>query len=103
MSVLDKEAFMNRLKERIGDDNSDEAVAFIEDMTDTFDDMSNKLSDTTDWKQKYEENDTMWRNKYRERFFTGVEEHVGDNHDNFSDDTPEKPTTFEELFEVKEN
>lgn len=96
MAVLTKEEFMKRINERIGEDNSDEAIAFMEDMTDTYDDMSNKLSDTTDWKQKYEENDTAWRNKYRERFSSPSE---NDGHEGTGNqDEPPVPMTYEELF-----
>ena len=33
MAVLNKEQFLARLQERIGEDTSDEAMTFIEDMT----------------------------------------------------------------------
>lgn len=71
MAILKREDFINKLKARIGDDTSDDSLQFIEDMTDTYDDLSkNKgTGDTTDWKSMYEENDKMWRQKYRDRFF----------------------------------
>ena len=95
MSVLSKEEFMNRINERIGEDTSDEAIAFMEDMSDTYNDMSSKLSDTTDWKQKYEENDTAWRNKYRERFTSSND----DSHEGVgTPDEPPTPMTYEDLF-----
>lgn len=92
MAVLNRDDFISRINARIGEDNSDEALSFIEDMSDTFDDMSNRLSDSTDWKQKYEDNDKEWRNKYRERFSEG-----GSNNDH---DITEPPVikTFDDLF-----
>lgn len=92
MSVLNKEDYLARIQGIIGEDNSDEAMAFIEDMTDTFEDMNTRLEDKTDWKQKYEENDTEWRNKYKERFFSSSEE------DNEEIDEPQTPLTFDDLF-----
>ena len=74
MPYLNKDEFMARIKERIGEDLSDDAVSFIEDASDTYDELIRRSSDTEDWKTKYEENDSQWRQKYRERFFTSGEE-----------------------------
>lgn len=95
MAVLSKEDFLSRIKERIGDDNSDEAIAFMEDMSDTYEDMANKVTDSTDWKKKYEENDKAWRDKYKERFTSShnEDEDLSDN----DNDTP-PPKTFDDLF-----
>ena len=59
MAVLNKEEFLSRLQERIGEDTSDEAMTFIEDMTDTFNDMETRSNGQSDeeWKTKYEELD----------------------------------------------
>lgn len=95
MAVLSKEEFMASINSRIGEDNSDEALTFIENMSDTYDDMASKLADTTDWKQKYEENDAEWRNKYRERFSTPSE--TGHT-DEGAKDEPSSPMTYEDLF-----
>ena len=71
MAVLNKEQFLARLQERIGEDTSDEAMTFIEDMTDTFNDMETRSNGQSDeqWKQKYTELDKSWREKYKARFF----------------------------------
>jgi CRISPR/Cas system CSM-associated protein Csm5 (group 7 of RAMP superfamily) len=94
MAVLSKEDFLTRINERIGDDNSDEAIAFMEDMSDTYEDMANKITDSTDWKKKYEENDKAWRDKYKERF---ISSHNEDEDLSGNDDTP-LPKTFDDLF-----
>lgn len=94
MAVLSKEDFLSRINERIGDDNSDEAIAFMEDMSDTYEDMANKITDSTDWKKKYEENDKAWRDKYKERF---ISSHNEDEDLSGNDDTP-LPKTFDDLF-----
>ena len=69
MAILSKNDFMSKIKEIIGEDTSDNALAFVEDMTDTYNDLEGKKSDDTDWKSMYEENDKKWREKYRARFF----------------------------------
>lgn len=100
MAVLTKEDFMKKVTERIGEDKSDEAIAFMEDMTDTFNDLSEKASDTTDWKAKYEENDKMWRDKYTERF-SSTGEDVKDPTVP-KEETDDSPKTFEELFKTED-
>lgn len=95
MAVLERDKFFERIKEQMGDTSTDEAIAFLEDMTDTYNSLSGS-GDGTDWKKKYDENDAAWRKKYTERFFSG-------------DTTPpppggdpehDKPLTFENLFKT---
>ena len=97
MAVLSKEEFMNRLKERIGEDTSDEAMTFIEDMTDTFNDMETRSNGQSDeeWKTKYEELDKSWREKYKARFFNSETTPA-----DVKDDAKEK--TYADLFEERE-
>lgn len=69
MPVLKKEEYFNRLHERIGTDTSDEAISFLEDMTDTFNDLEKRAKgDGEDWSKKYKELDEAWKAKYRHRF-----------------------------------
>lgn len=99
MAIKSKEELLNAINERFSEDNSDEALSFIEDVTDTITELETRATDSTDWKQKYEENDKEWREKYRSRFFEGVKQ--DENEDEFEEvETP--ITTFEQLFEVKE-
>lgn len=71
MAILSKEKFFESVKNRLGDDVSDEAMSFLEDITDTYNDLETKSSnkDSEDWKSKYEELDKTWREKYKARFF----------------------------------
>lgn len=92
--VLTKEEFLSKIKERIGENPTDEDISFVEDMTDTID----SLSQGDDWQKKYEENDAMWRKKYTERFFTPDKE---------SEKEPEETKdseeiTIDDLFESEE-
>lgn len=92
MAVKTIEEIMTAVRGRIGEDTSDEALSFVEDIHDTL----NSLSSAEDWKQKYEQNDAEWRAKYKERFF---------NPDKPAEPEPEpqpEPTeklTFDKLFE----
>ena len=105
MAVLSKEEFMKRLKEQVGEDTSDETVSFIEDMTDTFNDLETRSSGNSDeqWKQKYDELDKSWRKKYKDRFFnseTIPEQTKDEQEEDVKDDGEEK--TFADLFEERE-
>ena len=101
--ILNKEDFINRVKERIGEDMTDDDISFLEDMTDTFEDLEER-ADTENWREKYDELDRTWRQKYIDRFNGKVE-----SDDDFVEDQPgedeieyEKPKTYEDLFRVGE-
>lgn len=68
MAILSRDDFMNAIKTRIGDDTSDDAIKFLEDVTDTYNALD-KNNSGEDWEKRYNENDKMWREKYRARFF----------------------------------
>ena len=97
--VKSKDELLTDIKTRLGDDTSDEAIALIENISDTIDNLESKANDTTDWKVKYEENDNAWRTKYRERFFNADTQQEDD--EEFEE--TETPKTFDDLFKVKEN
>lgn len=103
--VLNKEDFMKRLQEHIGEDTSDGAMSFIEDMTDTFNDMETRSSGNNNeqWQKKYDELDKTWREKYKARFFnseTTPEDTKNVQEDDVKDDGNEK--TYADLFEERE-
>lgn len=103
MSVLNKEDYFSKIKARIGDDSSDDALSFIEDMTDTFNDLESRTNDSENWKQKYDDLDKTWREKYRARFFdagTTPEDVKDDQKDDVLDDAEEKD--FDDLFTERE-
>lgn len=97
--VKSRDEILEIIRGRIGDDNSDEALSFIEDITDTVNDYESRLADSTDWKTKYEENDKNWRERYKERFFSNE---IDETEITTNEVVDETPTTYEELFEVKE-
>lgn len=61
MAVRTREELLNHVKNLLGERSDDEALAIIEDFTDSI--------DAEDWRAKYNENDAAWRARYRERFF----------------------------------
>ena len=98
MAVRTQQEILESLKARIGDSTDDDTLAFIEDVTDTLTDYETRVSDSTNWKEKYETNDAEWRQRYRDRFFGNTDtDTVVDNSDVVKTET-EKPMTFEDLF-----
>ena len=90
MAIKTIEELMGAVRARVGEDTSDEAIAFVEDVSDTL----TSLSNAEDWKKKYEENDAEWRKRYQDRFFNPDKPN-----DPEPDQDPEpKKLTFDELF-----
>ena len=102
MAVLSRDDFMARINERVGDDNSDDALSFIEDMTDTFDNLSSNNNED-EWEKKYNELDTKWREKYKARFMspgTDSQRVIDEQEEDIKGDGTE--TTFDDLFKERE-
>lgn len=98
MAVRTREELMEAIRGRVGD--SDEDLAFIEDVTDTLSDLESRAADQTDWQARYEENDREWRERYRSRFFNNEETLEPDP----ADPDPEEhktPTSYDELFDYE--
>lgn len=105
MSVLSRDDFLGRVRGRLGEDLSDDDITLIEDMSDTYDDMYNKINDNTDWKSKYDELDKSWRQKYVDRFNGKVDSdsELGIENTGFETEKEndyESPKTYEELFSM---
>lgn len=97
MAIKTKEELLESIRIKFGDDDSDETLAFLEDVTDTIDDLEEKAKgDGKDWKAEAERIDADWRRKYRERFFSS------DKPDD-PDDAPVPDSivtkSFDDLFE----
>lgn len=71
MSVLSKDDFLASVRARIGDDNSDEAIAFIENMSDTYDDLANGTHEGYVTQEEYDNLNRNWAEKYKNRFTEG--------------------------------
>ena len=106
MAVLNKADFMNAIKSRIGEDNSDETLKFLEDISDTYNDLEKKLNPNKktdeEWQSELEAKDKEWREKYKARFFEGIETE-GNPEEKMVNPEPKKPTpeetiTVDDLF-----
>lgn len=66
---------MDSLSKVLGENNSDDALALLEDVSDTLDtantDLPTKLQEAED---KYNDLDKAWRQKYRDRFLQSKED-----------------------------
>lgn len=72
MSTLNKEEYFASIRNMLGDRNDEDAIKFLEDMTDTFSSLEKGVKgDGIDWEQKYKENDKAWADRYRRRFLNG--------------------------------
>lgn len=102
MAILSKDEFFSRLHDRLGEDTSDESISFLEDMTDTYNDLSTRSNgDGVDWEKKYHELDESWKKRYRHRFFSG-DTGVPDTTTNDDSNEYEGETvTVEDLFTEK--
>lgn len=94
MAVRSSDEILNALKEQFSDNTSDEALGIIEDISDTL----ASLSESEDWKSKYENNDKEWRKKYRDRFFSGSGNEQEEDEEDEEDG--KKPLLYENLFKI---
>ena len=106
MSKRTKDELLSALRGVLGDNQSDEAIELIEDITDTFEapaeDWEQKFKDNdAAWRQKFKDNDAAWRQKYTVRFFAGdVDQGDGGNTETVIESgETEKNLTYDELFE----
>ena len=84
----------------IGENQSDEAVSLIENVSDSIDDTDENLREENNrLKQEKDDLDKAWRQKYIDRF--NNEENKDDKQSEVIDvdDSDDKPLTFENLFE----
>lgn len=97
MAVVNKDTIMERLRENFNDNDSDDVLGLLEDVTDTLNDYQSRLEENGDWKERYEQNDREWRQKYKDRFFNNEPEPDPEPEPD-KDSEQATPTTFEELF-----
>lgn len=106
MGILNREEFFAKLESRLSNDTSDEGIAFLEDMTDTYNDLERKANgDGVDWEARCREIDESWKKRYRHRFFSGGCEIMGavGNEPNVIDEYSPEEINFDSLFTKKED
>lgn len=99
MAVVSKEVLLERIRSMTGGENaeSDESISLLEDISDTFEDLSAQVSQAGDYKKKYEENDAEWRKRYRDRFFSSSGDEGSPSKDDPTEESETK-VTYESLF-----
>ena len=96
MAIKTKDELIQSLNAVLGDNASDEALALMEDVSDTLDDSTAR--GTVDWEQKYRENDAAWRARYRDRFMNNDDNNATPDIDPIINPAPAERPTFENLF-----
>lgn len=98
--ILKREQFMSAIGEYVGDDNSEQALQFIENVTDTFNDLEKRAVNGEDFvpKAELQKVNDEWAKKYKERFLQGTPQIIDSQTGNEPDDESEKPLLFENLF-----
>lgn len=105
MAVLTLEELTQLISDKFGETPDDDAISIIENVTDTFNDLSGKVN--TEWlneKAKLEQavidKDNEWRKKYTERFLTGNSSHDSENEYDYENDDKSKESeiTIDDLF-----
>lgn len=94
MVIETREEYLKRIGDRIGD--SAEDLAFLEDMTDTYDNLT-ALSDKETIERLTADNEEL-RRKYKERFFTPADTADPEEPEEEEPEEEEVKTQFEELF-----
>ena len=97
MAIRTNIEILDAIKERFSEDNSDETLALIEDISDTLNNYQHITEDETDWKNRYEENDKEWREKYKARFFNPEEMPKEKKAETYDEDEPAS-LTYDKLF-----
>lgn len=96
------EEFIKIIHDFIGDDTSERALKFVDDVTNAFNSaVSSSSSDNEDWHKKYDELNESWRKKYMHRFFNG-DVNFDTNDDDETSETTAETITTEDLFDEKE-
>lgn len=93
MAVRTRDEIMAQLQTLVGEDTSDETLAFIQDVSDTIG-TENNAQRITELETQLAQQDEEWRKKYRDAFFTGKPDET------LEEDEPvdNKPKSFMDLF-----
>ena len=104
MAVRKINEILESYKELYSENEGEKDIEFLEDITDTLNDYETRVSDSTNWKEKYETNDAEWKKRYRDRFFGGESDDSDDSDDSEDQDSEEQkePKTYEDLFKEGE-
>lgn len=94
---LSREEYFSKIHEKLGSDNSDDNISFIEDLTDTYNELEKRSKSEIDWEAKYNELNESWKTRYRHRFFSGDNSNIPTDDKQDSGYQPDT-VTIEDLF-----
>lgn len=109
MAVRTRDEISAKIKAILGERADDEALEFLEDISDTFDDYEKRGSAPTneqiermkeDYEARIDELDKSWRQRYRDRFLGLPTDKEPEDY--VEEEIKEKELTFEGLFERKD-
>ena len=104
MAIKSREELLDALQNIVGENRDDYVLSFIEDVTDTFNDLETKQGTpitNDEYEQKLKDQDAAWRQKYYDRFFGKGDEKPAPPASN-PEPVNVEPTHYEDLFEFKE-
>ena len=93
MAVRTKEEIIASLNSIFGDNNSDDVLNILTDVSDTLGSATDAQR-ITELENQLAEQDANWRKKYRDAFLSSADEPD-------EPDKPNKPKKFEDLFSVQ--
>lgn len=93
MAIKSSEEIMANLNDILGDNNSDEVLAFMTDLRDTLGGQ-NDAQKIAELENQLQEQDATWRKKYRDAFLSGADE-------SFEEEQNKRPRKYEDLFATK--
>ena len=93
MAVRTKEEIIASLNSIFGDNNSDDVLNILTDVSDTLGSATDAQR-ITELENQLAQQDANWRKKYRDAFLSGADEPD-------EPDKPKKPKKFEDLFSVQ--
>lgn len=98
------EEFIKIVHDFIGDDTSERALKFVDDVTDAFNSaVTDNVSDNEDWHKKYDELNEAWRKKYMHRFFGGDVNFDGNENEEVVEEHTAETITTDDLFDEEED
>ena len=95
MAILNRNELSARLQEMFGEQDDEQSLTFMEDLSDTLDEY--ERNSNTERVTQLEGELSDLRDKYRKRFFTPKEEQDDEPGVHHEEDKPKK-LTFESLF-----
>lgn len=104
---LTRDELMSAVASIVGDRTDDEAIAFVENVSDTFDtDSSDELETANatiaELTQKVADTESAWRKKYMDRFYGGTDEEANPSNQSNTDEEEtaleSEDITIDDLF-----